>query len=166
MDYIKIKENKDIFRLGIIDEKGNIVKDERGEEVCLEFDLADIELPLRYNRCINEVNNAKRKLKNQLVIIDKKQDHKGKQLLSSNQEAKAKALQQFYKEMENAMDLFLGQGGTRKYLNGRKPYWTMFEDLSEAIEPYMDKMQLTVKDMENRIKSKYKVEESDVLKNE
>lgn len=166
MDYIKIKENKDIFRLGIIDEKGNIVKDEKGEEVCLEFDLADIELPLRYNKCINEVNNAKRKLKNQLVIIDKKQDHRGKQLLSSNEEARVKALQQFYKEMENAMDLFLGQGGTRKYLNGRKPYWTMFEDLNEAIEPYMDKMQLTVKDMENRIKNKYKVEESDVLTNE
>ena len=166
MDYIKIKENKDIFRLGIIDEKGNIVKDEKGEEVCLEFDLADIELPLRYNRCINEVNNAKRKLKNQLVIIDKKQDHKGKQMLSANEEAKAKALQQFYKEMENAMDLFLGQGGTRKYLNGRKPYWTMFEDLSEAIEPYMDKMQLTVEDMGKRIKDKYKVEESDVLTNE
>ena len=166
MDYIKIKENKDIFRLGIIDEKGNIAKDEKGEEVCLEFDLADIELPLRYNRCINEVNNAKRNLKNQFKIIDKKQDHKGKQMLSANEEAKAKALQQFYKDMENAMDLFLGQGGTRKYLNGRKPYWTMFEDLSEAIEPYMDKMQLTVKDMENRIKSKYKVEESDVLTNE
>lgn len=166
MDYIKIKENKDIFRLGIIDEKGNIVKDEKGEEVCLEFDLADIELPIRYNRCVNEVNNARRNLKNQFKIIDKKQDHKGKQMLSANEEAKAKVLQQFYREMENAMDLFLGQGGTRKYLNGRKPYWTMFEDLSEAIEPYMDKMQLTVKDMENRIKSKYKVEESDVLKNE
>lgn len=166
MDYIKIKENKNIFRLGIIDEKGNIVKDEKGEEVCLEFDLADIELPIRYNRCVNEVNNARRNLKNQFKIIDKKQDHKGKQMLSANEEAKAKAVQQFYKEMENAMDLFLGQGGTRKYLNGRKPYWTMFEDLSEAIEPYMDKMQLTVKDMENRIKSKYKVEESDVLTNE
>ena len=166
MDYIKIKENKDIFRLGIIDEKGNIAKDEKGEEVCLEFDLADIELPIRYNRCVNEVNNARRNLKNQFKIIDKKQDHKGKQMLSANEEAKVKALQQFYKDMENAMDLFLGQDGTRKYLNGRKPYWTMFEDLSEAIEPYMDKMQLTVKDMENRIKSKYKVEESDVLTNE
>lgn len=166
MDYIKIKERKDIFRLGIMDEEGNIVKDERGKEVCLEFDLADIELPIRYNRCINEVNNAKRKLKNQLIIIDKKQDHKGKQMLSANEEAKAKALQLFYKEMENAMDLFLGEGGTRKYLNGRNPYWTMFEDLSEALEPHMGKMQLTMKDMTNRIKNKYKVTESDVLTNE
>lgn len=166
MDYIKIKERKDIFRLGIMDEEGNIVKDEKGKEVCLEFDLADIELPIRYNRCINEVNNAKRKLKNQLIIIDKKQDHKGKQMLSANEEAKSKALQLFYKEMENAMDLFLGEGGTRKYLNGRNPYWTMFEDLSEALEPHMGKMQLTITDMTERIKSKYKVTESDVLTNE
>lgn len=166
MDYIKIKERKDIFRLGIIDEKGNIVKDEKGEEVCLEFDLADIELPIKYNRCINQINNAKRNLKNQLIIIDKKQDHKGKQMLSANEEAKAKVLQLFYKEMENAMDLFLGQGGTRKYLNGRNPYWTMFEDLSEAIEPFMDKMQLTITDMTERIKKKYKVQESDVLTND
>ena len=166
MDYIKIKERKDIFRLGIIDEKDNIVKDEKGEEVCLEFDLADIELPIRYNRCINQINNAKRNLKNQLIIIDKKQDHKGKQMLSANEEAKAKALQLFYKEMEDAMDLFLGKGGTRKYLNGRKPYWTMFEDLSEAIEPFMDKMQLTMTDMAERIKKKYKVQESDVLTND
>lgn len=166
MDYIKIKERKDIFRLGIIDEKGNVVKDEKGKEVCLEFDLADIKLPIKYNRCINEINNAKRNLKNQLIIIDKKQDHKGKQMLSANEEAKAKALKQFYKDMENAMDLFLGQGGTRKYLNGRNPYWTMFEDLSEAIEPFMDKMQLTVTDMTERIKSKYKVKESDVLTND
>lgn len=166
MDYIKIKERKDIFRLGIIDEKDNIVKDEKGEEVCLEFDLADIELPIRYNRCINQINNAKRNLKNQLIIIDKKQDHKGKQMLSANEEAKAKALQLFYKEMEDAMDLFLGKGGTRKYLNGRKPYWTMFEDLSEAIEPFLDKMQLTMTDMAERIKKKYKVQESDVLTND
>lgn len=164
MDYIKIKERKDIFRLGIIDEKGNIVKDEKGQEVCLEFDLADINLPLRYNKCINEVNNAKRKLKNQFLIINKKQDHKGKQMLSANEEAKAKAVEIFYKEMEQAMDLFLGEGGTKKYLNGRNPYWTMFEDLSEALEPYLPKMQLTVKDLENRIKEKYKMEESDVLK--
>ena len=166
MEYIKIKERKDIFRLGIIDEYGKIVKDQNGEEVCLEFDLADIELPLRYNRCINEINNAKRKLKNQFLIIDKKQDHKGKQLLSKNEETKARAIEEFYKEMEQAMDLFLGQGGTRKYLNGRKPYWTMFEDLSEALKPYLPKMQLTVKDLENRIKDKYKVRERDVLTNE
>ena len=64
------------------------------------------------------------------------------------------------------MDLFLGDGGTKKFLNGRKPYWEMFDDLSEALEPHLDKMKLTVTDMTDRIKEKYKVDESDVLSNE
>ena len=169
MDYIKIKERKDILKLGIMDEEGNIVKDSKGKEVCLEFDLGDVELPLKYNRCINLINQARQKLKLDFITIDKKQDYKGKQqLLSSNEEAKAKAIKHFYKEMEVAMDLFLGIGGTRKYLNGKNPYWEMFDDLSEAIEPYMDKMKLTTTDMLDRIKSKYKVDESqsDVLTNE
>lgn len=165
MDYIKIKNRKDIIKLGIIDEDGVIVKDEQGNEICLEFDMGDIELPLRYNKCVKDIEKARKELKVEFIIIDKKQDHKGKQLLSSNEEAKAKAVKVFYKKMEEAMDLFLGQGGTQKYLNGRNPYWEMFDDISEAIKPYLSKMELTVSNMTNRIKNKYKVteSESDVL---
>ena len=166
MDYIKLKEKKDIYRLGIIDENGNIVKDNNGNEVYLEFDMGDIELPLKYNKCINLINQARQNLKAQFIIIDKRKDHKGKKLLSSNEEAKAKAIKQFYIEMEKAMDLFLGEGGTKKYLNGKTPYWEMWDDISEVLEPHLNKMKLTVTDMTNRIKEKYKVTESDVLTNE
>lgn len=165
-EYIKLKKRKDILKLGILDENDNIVMDENGNEVCLEFDLGDIELPLRYNNCINFIKKAKVNLKNQFTIIDKKQDHKGKQLLSANEEAKAVAIKNFYIKMEVAMDMFLGEGGTQKFLNGRKPYWEMFDDLSEAIEPFMDKMKLTMTDMTNRIKNKYKVEEKGILTDE
>lgn len=166
MDYIKIKKRKDILKLGIKDEVGNIVKDEDGNEVFLQFNLGDIELPLKYNRCINLIDKARKDLKMQFIIIDKKQDHKGKQLLSSNEEAKMKVMKQYYRDMENAMDLFLGEGGTRKYLNGANPYWEMFDDISEAIEPFMNQMDLTVNSMTERIKEKYKVKESDVLTDE
>lgn len=165
-NYIKIKPKKDILKLGIMDENGNIVKDNNGNEVCLEFDLADIDLPIKYNKCVAMINDAKKELKMQMIIIDKKQDHKGKGYLTYNEEAKVKAVKNFYKKMETAMDLFLGEGGTRKYLNGRKPYYEMFDDIGEAIKPYEDKFKLTLTDMTDRIKNKYKVVESDVLTDE
>lgn len=165
-NYIKLKEKKDIFKLGIVDENGNVVKDSDGNEICLEFDLADINLPLRYNKCVNDIKKAKINLKNQIIIIDKKQDKKRKNSLSVNEELKAKAVERFFYDIEKAMDLFLGKDGTKKFLNGRSPYWEMFDDLSEAIEPYMEKMKLSVNDMTNRIKEKYKIKESDILKNE
>ena len=71
-----------------------------------------------------------------------------------------------YKEMEIAMDLFLGESGTKKYLNGRNPYWEMWDDIREALEPHLDKMKLTITDMTDRIKAKYKVVENDVLTDE
>lgn len=165
-NYIKIKSKKDILKLGIMDENGNIVKDNNGNEVCLEFDLADIDLPIKYNKCIAMINDAKKELKMQMIIIDKKQDHKGKGYLTYNEEAKVKAVKNFYKKMETAMDLFLGEGGTRKYLNGRNPYYEMFDDIGEALKPYEDKFKLTLTDMTDRIKNKYKVVESDVLTDE
>lgn len=165
-DIIKLKKRKDILKLGLSDEDGNILKDKNGNKIFLEFDLGDIELPLKYNRCVNQIEEARKKLKTQFIIIDRKQDHKGKQLLSHNEEMKAKAVKQFYKDMEIAMDSFLGEGGTQKYLNGKNPYWEMWDDISESLEPHLDKMKLTITDMTDRIKAKYKVVEDDVLTNE
>ena len=72
-------------------------------------------------------------------------------------------MKEFYRDMEKAMDLFLGEGGTKKFLNGKSPYWEMFDDLSEAIEPFLEKMKISVSDMTARIKNKYKIKESDIL---
>lgn len=166
MEYIKLKEKKDILQLGFQDKNGNIVKDNKGNEVYIEFDLQDIELPLKYNNCVNLIEQARNKIKSKIIVINKQQDHKGKQLLSSNEVAKINAFKQFYKDMEDAMDLFLGKDGTKKFLNGRNPYVEMWDDISEMLEPYMGKMKLTVQDMEKRIKEKYKVNESDVLKDD
>lgn len=166
MEYINLKKRQDILRLGFKDEYGNAVKDNKGNDVFIEFDLGDIDLPLKYNKCINQMEQAKKNLKAQFIIIDKKQDHKGKQLLSSNEAEKVKAMKQFYKDMEVAMDLFLGQGGTQKFLNGSNPYWEMWDDIDNMLKPYHDKMKLTVTDMTNRIKEKYNITESDVLTND
>ena len=157
-DVIQLKKNN-ILKIGIKDANGN----DTGEH--LEFDMEDIELPLKLNECEAKHRKNLDFLKMQFVIIDKKEDKKGKFILSWKEEEKLKILQEFYKREMEALDLFLGQNGTNKLLNGRKPYYSMYEDISEMLEPIMPKLKLSADDIANKIKEKYssKTNEKNVL---
>lgn len=157
-DVIQLKKDN-ILRIGIKDSDGV----DTGEH--LEFDLEDIELPLRLNECEAKHRKNLEYLKNQFIIIDKKEEKKGKFILSWKEEEKLKALQEFYKREMEALDLFLGEDGTKKLLNGRKPYYSMYEDISEMLEPIMPKLKLRADDIANKIKDKYsnKATEKNVL---
>lgn len=144
------------------------LKNEMGEDTgeYLEFDLEDIELPLRYQQAIEEHKKNYNSLKNQLLIISKKQDHSGKKLLSSNQEASLIALSEFYKKEIKIMDLFLGEGKTQMILDKvmrRKPYLTMFNDIMESIEEVSDLFNVGYSSIEDKIKEKYSKVEDNVL---
>ena len=132
----------------------------------LEFDLEDIDLALRLNECEKRHRNNIKNLKYQYIIIDKKQDKKGKNLVSWKEEEKLKSLKKFYEEEEKALDLFLGKNGTKKILNGRKPYYSMYEDISEILEPILPKLKIRVDDITAKIEEKYSKinNESNVLK--
>jgi hypothetical protein len=157
-DFIQLKKDN-ILRIGIKDTEGN----DTGEH--LEFDLEDIEMPLKLNE--SEIKHKKNYeyLRNQFVIIDKKEDKKGKFMLSWREEEKVKALQEFYKREMEAMDLFLGEGATKKLLNGRKPYYSMYDDIMDIIEPIMPKLEVNADNIINKIKNKYseKTNEKNVL---
>ena len=157
-DVIQLKKDN-ILRIGIKDSDGV----DTGEH--LEFDLEDIELPLRLNECEAKHRKNLEYLKNQFIIIDKKEEKKGKFILSWKEEEKLKALQEFYKREMEALDLFLGEDGTKKLLNGRKPYYSMYEDISEMLEPIMPKLKLRADDIASKIKDKYsnKATEKNVL---
>ena len=75
------------------------------------------------------------------------------------------ALKQYYKTVEDAMDLFLGKNGTTKIF-GETRYLTMFDDLSEMLEPIMPKLKINLESIEKKIKSKYSMTNSNVLKDE
>lgn len=89
-DFIQLKEDN-ILRIGIKDKEGNPT----GEH--LEFDMEDIELPLKLNKCEADHRKNVMYVRNQFIVIDKRQDKKGKYLLSFNEEEKIKTLQEFYK---------------------------------------------------------------------
>jgi len=126
-NYIQLKENEDILKLKIRDVDGN----ETGE--MLVFNLEDIELPLKYQELIEEDKKNRKNLQNQFIIIDKKQDHKGKKLFSSNEEAKIKAVKDFFNREVEIYNMFLGENGVQKLLNGNKLSWTSLEDIDEII---------------------------------
>ena len=158
-DFIQLKKDN-ILRIGIKDVNGN----ETGES--LQFDLEDIELPLRLNECEAKHRKNVEFLRNQFLIIDKKEDKKGKFILSWKEEEKLKVLQDFYKREMEALDLFLGKNGCKKLLNGRNPYYAMYEDFTELLQPILPKIKMTADDIAKKIKEKYnnKATEKNVLK--
>lgn len=150
-NYIQLKENKDILKLRIRDEEGN----DTGE--MLVFNLQDVELPLRYQELIEKDKKNRAYLKNQFAIIEKQQDHKGKKLLSSNEEEKIKAMISFYKKEVEIYNMFLGERGVEKLLNGRELSWNTLDEIDEIIATcILPKLEVNAQNIKDKIMSKYK----------
>lgn len=150
-DYtVKLKNNTDLLRLEIVTEDG----EKTGEY--LEFDLEDIELPLRYQELVEKDKKNKEWLRNQMLIIDKREDVKGKKLLSKNEEDKFKAINEFLKRQVEVYNMFLGENGVQKLLNGNKLTWTSLDYVDEIIEkqitPYIN---VNLDKITQKVKEKY-----------
>lgn len=154
-NFIQLKKDN-ILRIGIKDSNGIPT----GEH--LEFDVEDIELPLRLVDAQKLHDKNVEELKRKVYVIEKKQDVKG-EILSKNEEEKMRAIKEFYEKEEEALDLFLGEGGTRKLLNGRKPYLTMWNDIGEIIEPIMPLLKVNTESVHEKIKEKYSKKEDNIL---
>lgn len=146
-----IKLNKgNILRLDIETEEGV----DTGEY--LEFDLEDIELLLRYQELLEKDKKNKEYLRNQMVIIDKREDVKGKKLLSKNEEDKIKAIQEFFRKEIEVYNMFLGENGVQKLLNGRKIGWTTLQEIDEIIEKQIaPQLDMTMDGITQKVKEKY-----------
>ena len=157
-DTIQLKRNENILRLRIKDEDGN----DTGN--FLEFNLEDIELPIRYQEIIELDKKNRLDLKNKYAIIDKKQDHKGKKLLSSNEEARIKATIEFYKKEVEIYNMFLGENGVEKLLNGRQLSWSTLQEIDEIIEKaIVPKLEISAENIKKKIMSKYGTKRDDVI---
>lgn len=154
---IKLSKSN-VLRLKITTDTG----EDTGEY--LEFDLEDIELSLRYQDMIERDKKNRDWLQKEFVIINKRQDVKGKKLLSKNEEDKLKAIKKFCDEEVEVYNMFLGENGVQKLLNGRKLGWTSLQEIDEIITkqivPYFDK---TAQDIEKKIIEKYKIEKEEVI---
>ena len=148
-DFIQLSKS-DVLRLKIKTEDGK----ETGEY--LEFDLGDIELPLRYQELIERDKKNKENLRNQMLIIDRKEDVKGKKLLTKNEEDKIKALNEFFLKEVQVYNMFLGPRGVEKLLNGRRFTWTTLQEIDEIIEKQIaPRLDISMKHITDKVKEKY-----------
>ena len=147
---IKLNKNN-ILRLEIETDKG----EKTGE--WLEFDLEDIEIPLKYQQLVEKDKRNKQDLRNQMLIIDKRQDVNTKnKLLTRNEEDKIKALNEFFNKEVEVYNMFLGENGVQKLLNGRKIGWTSLQEIDDIIEkqiaPYL---KYSMDNITEKVKQKY-----------
>ena len=135
------------------------VKKENGEDtgLVIKIDLQDIELPLRINK-MQEIHKKNLSLfRQKAVALGKQQDKKGENILSWKQEEQIKLLKEFYDNDIKAIDMFIGQGMTKKILKAmdRYPYYDMFDDIVNSFEPVLDIIEKEANNMINDIKKKY-----------
>lgn len=163
-EYINLKKRNTV-RIGIKDENGNVKYDKDGQEVFIEFDLEDINLVDNYSKAISLCEKAGKTLQSELVIINKKEDVKINDYLTRNQKAKINALKKYYKTIEEAMNLFLGENGFTKIF-GNQRYLTMLDDLADMLKPIVPLLRVNIDSIKNKIVTKYKVTDENVLKDE
>ena len=148
-NFIQLKK-RNTLKLGIRNEDG----EDTGN--FLEFDLQDIELPLKYQEMLEKDKKNKEWAQKQITIIDKRQDVSGKKMLSKNEEDRIKILNEFFKKEVEIYNIFLGDKGVEKLLNGQALGWTSLSLIDEYIEkqilPYLD---MDMKRISDLVKEKY-----------
>ena len=150
------KDNK--VKVKIVDYDGN----DTGE--FLEFDIGDIDLTLKLDECYTKHKKNFEFIKNKLAIINKRQDFNNKSMLSRNEKESAEAIKEFYKKEEEALDLFLGKGGTKKMLNGRSFNLYTFDQILDELQPITDMLKNQKETITEEIIKKYSISNEEVLK--
>lgn len=159
MESIQLKQDN-LLKIGIKNAEGK----DTGEIITI--DLEDIKLPLRCQESEKMIKDNNRWLQAQRIMIEKRPDKKGKKLLSANEEALLKLVNEYYEKQTKAYELVLGEGAIKKILCGREMYITFFMDLDkemEKLKPLLNKNALDIKAKIKSIATKYSQEDSDVM---
>ena len=159
MESIQLKQDN-LFKIGIKNAEG----EDTGEIITI--DLEDIKLPLKCQESEKMIKDNNRWLQAQRIMIEKRPDKKGKKLLSANEEALLKLVNEYYEKQTKAYELVLGEGAIKKILCGREMYITFFSDLEEQMKKLKSKLNQNAVDIKEKIKSiteKYGQKDSDVM---
>ena len=153
MDYIQLNKGS-VQRFGIKDKDGN------DTGLYIEIDPEDIEFSFRANECQNRHINNVEKFKAKIKEIDENCSNEG-EFPTQRDIERLNASKEFMKEEEETIDAFIGEGTTRKLLNGRKPYILMFNDIIEALSQIAPTLLNNTKSILDEVREKYKKQKED-----
>ena len=133
----------------------------------IEFDFEMVEYPIIIQEALQKHKKNLEWIKNQILVINKKNDFKKKgNFLSNNQELKIKAVNDYLKKDSEALDMMFGKGTTKKMLNGRKPYYRMFDDIFDSLNKIVPSLDEYVENITEDIKKNYSIKEEEKVLNE
>lgn len=124
----------------------------------IEFDLLDIDLPNKVFNAYNILKNEEKNVKIQEQIIYKKyKDNPTKKWKEIH-----KLEKEFFKKGREAFDSFLGEGACKKIFGDIDRYG-MFQDLLEALQPHLNKMQINIEQIKKNLIEKYSPNKKNVI---
>ena len=153
MEYIEL-DNGSVQRFGIRTKDGK----ETGEYI--EIDPEDVEFPFRANECQKKHQENVEWYRKRFNEIEETFSKEG-EFPTERDVERLNATKEFLKREEEAIDGFIGEGTTRKLLNGRKPYVLMFPDIMNALAQMIPALQDTSKKILQSIREKYKKNKED-----
>lgn len=145
-----------------IEQKGlyEIEVNDKGETIV--FDTLDLDLPFKFNDAFIQANKALEEFKTKYdKICHKKSKEYG--VITTNDEEIRKLKDETFKKLRNALDCFLGEGGCQKIFGDRN-YPSMINDLLEALQPHLEKLDLSYESTGKRIEEKYGNDDGEVMK--
>ena len=148
MDYITLEKGS-VQRFGIKDFNGN----DTGEYI--EIDPEDVDFPFKANECEEKHKQNVEELSKKLEEIENTCSKSG-EFPTERDLARRNACKEFMAKEEKTIDEFIGEGTTRKLLNGRQPYLLMFNDIVEMLSQIAPALNDISKNIVDSIKEKYK----------
>lgn len=132
-------------------EKDNVYKievNDKGE--CIEFDLLDIELPIKLINASEELKKQKKIYKEKIEKLKNEDLNPAEDMLKQYEIDK-----EFCQTMRDVLDSFLGENACQKIF-GDTNRIGMFDDFFAQLEPHLDKIIINVEQIKKDLIEKYK----------
>ena len=158
--FIKLEGSKNTKKFWIT------TKDDKETGECLEINLEGIGVLDRIDKFYHDYLKNRKWIRDELLIIGKKQDFTKKgEFMSNNERLQYEAVKKYYENQKNTFDLFLGKGGVDKLLYGRELEWDTIEEIENIItKQIVPQLEVTMNKISKDIIKKYNVKKEDAEK--